>query len=194
MAKGSKVANMWGDIPEDEDFDPVPTSIKEAGAAELKDGEFEVIERPNVLKAKVGKAVGTDKAAIARAESVIESFKASYDERVASELEDIHALFTEMKLTKRYDLRRILIAAHEVRGEAGTYGYPLLSSVARSLCELLPRIENPTTVQLEVVDAHIKAMRTIVAHKIMDDGGELGKEVVGGLIKAVKKLKASAKK
>lgn len=192
MSKSSKIANMWGDLPEDEDFDPVPTSIKEAGAAELKDGEFEVIERPNVLKAKVGKGVANDVAAISRAESVIDSFKAGYDERVAGELEDIHALFTEMKLTKRYDLRRILIATHEVRGEAGTYGYPLLSSVARSLCELLPRIEMPTSVQLEVVDAHIKAMRTIVAHKIMDDGGDLGKEVVTGLVKAVRKLKAAS--
>lgn len=192
MSKASKVANMWGDLPEDADFDPVPTSIKEAGAAQLEEGEFEIIERPNLLKAKVGSEGGADMAAIARAESVIESFKASYDERAASELEDIHALFTEMKLTKRFDLRRILIAAHEVRGEAGTYGYPLLSSVARSLCELLPRVEVPTQVQTEVIDAHIKAMRTIVAHKIMDDGGELGKEVVSSLIKAVRKLKASA--
>lgn len=189
MAKN--VANMWGDIPNDEDFDPVPTSIKEAGAAELAEGEFEIIERPNVLKAKVGKQVPVDLAALARADAVIESFKESYDARVARELEDMEALFTEMKLTKRFNLRRILIASHEVRGEAGTYGYPLLSAISQSLCELLPQISNPSALQLEAIDAHIKAMRTIVRHKIMDDGGDLGKQVVKSLVAVVKKLKTA---
>ena len=184
-----KSQNMWGDLPDDDGFDPVPSAIKEAGVADLKDGEFELIERPNVLKAKTGPGTGADGAAIARAEHVVETFKESYEQRVGGELEDIDALFTEMMLTKRFDLRRILIAVHEVRGEAGTYDYPLLSEIARSLCELLPQLENPTAIQLEVITAHIKAMRTIVAHKIKDDGGDLGKQVVKSLVKAVQKMK-----
>ena len=122
---------------------------------------------------------------------MVDAYREGYEQRIGGELEDIDALFTEMMLTKRYDLRRILIAVHEVRGEAGTFGYPLLSEIARSLCELLPRIEQPTALQLEVLAAHIKAMRTIVAHKIKEDGGALGKEVVTGLVKAVRKLKAA---
>lgn len=191
----SKGLDMWGDLPEDAVVETTVAPKSKASDKPLEDGEHEIIERPNVLKAKAGPGTGMDMGVVSRAEKIIDQHKAGYEIRIAGELEDLDALFTEMHLTKRYQLKRILNAAHEIRGEAGTFDYPLLSEVARSLCELLPKISKPSTLELEVIETHIKTMRTIVAHQIKGDGGELGKQVVAGLVKAVGKLKkANAKK
>lgn len=75
--------------------------------------------------------------------------------------------------------------AHELRGQGGTFGYPLISIFGKSLFdstrEGCPLTEN----QVEIVKAHIDAMRAVIREKISGDGGDVGKEIVESLQQAI---------
>jgi HPt (histidine-containing phosphotransfer) domain-containing protein len=72
-------------------------------------------------------------------------------------------------------------AAHDVRGQAATLGYPLAGRLADSLCLLLDQVTDrriPST----LVDQHVAAIRAIVNERARDDGTPVARELVTRLI------------
>lgn len=81
----------------------------------------------------------------------------------------------------------INIVAHELRGQGGTFGYPLITLFAKSLYEAtkLPRKEDDAA--LEIAKAHIDTMRAVIREDIEGDGGELGQQLFKSLKMVVAK-------
>jgi HPt (histidine-containing phosphotransfer) domain-containing protein len=52
-------------------------------------------------------------------------------------------------------------AAHDIKGEAATFGYPELTGVAESLCRLLEHTPNSAHIPQPLVDQHVDALRAI---------------------------------
>ena len=52
-------------------------------------------------------------------------------------------------------------AAHDIKGEAATFGFPAMASAADSLCRLLEHTPNPTRIPIKLVDQHVDAVRAI---------------------------------
>ncbi len=52
-------------------------------------------------------------------------------------------------------------AAHDIKGEAATFGYPALAGVADSLCRLLEHTPQLTRIPMALVDQHVSAVRAI---------------------------------
>jgi HPt (histidine-containing phosphotransfer) domain-containing protein len=52
-------------------------------------------------------------------------------------------------------------AAHDIKGEAATFGYPALAGVADSLCRLLEHTPQLTRIPMALVDQHVSALRAI---------------------------------
>ena len=76
---------------------------------------------------------------------------------------------------------------HDMRGQGGSFGYPLITRVAGSFCKFM-ELANPMTPQaLTICAAHAKAMRTILEKRVTGHGGELGDKIASGLENAADK-------
>lgn len=73
-------------------------------------------------------------------------------------------------------LRRLFEAAHDVKGQGASFGYPLLSRIGQSLCRIGhgASYESFPAEALRVAAAHVGAMKIILEKRIRGDGGALG--------------------
>ncbi|MDC7788167.1 Hpt domain-containing protein [Rhodoplanes sp. TEM] len=53
-------------------------------------------------------------------------------------------------------------AAHDIKGEAATFGFPRAATAAASLCRLIERTTDTRRIPLTLVDQHVDAVRAIV--------------------------------
>ncbi len=75
----------------------------------------------------------------------------------------------------------INIIAHELRGQGGTFGFPLITVFGKSLYDVTKPPGRQDDAMLEIVKAHIDAMRAVMRDKIAGDGGEVGKQLFQAL-------------
>ena len=86
----------------------------------------------------------------------------------------------------------INLVALELRGQGGTFGYPLITIFAKSLYEATQPGCKETDAALELVKSHIDAMRAVIRDRVAGDGGEIGKALLKGFQAAITKYKNEA--
>ena len=59
------------------------------------------------------------------------------------------------------DIAQMFEISHGIRGEGGSFGFPLISTICDSLCKLLEAKERLALTELEIVKVHIMAMRAV---------------------------------
>jgi len=64
-------------------------------------------------------------------------------------------------------------AAHDIKGEAATFGYPLVALAADSLCRLIEHTPDVTRIPVKLVDQHVDAVRAIHREYSRSDAKEL---------------------
>lgn len=147
---------------------------------------------PNTLKEKLG---GNLKAAFSLPRELLEEAEEQL-ERSALDFHDwaINYLTRLAELVeqtrnfpahRRQDLEDINLVAHELRGQGGTFGYPLITVFAKSLYEATRPGCSEQDSHLGVVEAHIDAMRAVIRDRISGDGGEVGRELLRTLTQAI---------
>ena len=83
----------------------------------------------------------------------------------------------------------VFAVAHELAGYGETFGYPLVTILARSLCRLLKTGDFNRNRMADVVDAHINALSAVIRNRIQGHGGETGLALGMGLDKAISKFR-----
>jgi hypothetical protein len=90
------------------------------------------------------------------------------------------------------NFEQINLIAHELRGQGGTFGYPLITVFAKSLYEVTKPPCREDDASLDIVKAHIDTMRAVIREKIEGDGGELGQQLFKALKAAIAKYSGAA--
>ena len=126
---------------------------------------IELFMPPNMLKAKVGGGLGgPDMAAIKRAETAMEGLKNEFSDWIADDVAMLMAARTRYAEAPDADARSALLrAAHDIKGQAPTFNYPMIARVAASLSHLIAELPPQAKVPLHLVDAHVNAI--LVMHK-----------------------------
>ena len=129
---------------------------------------IEIFMPPNILKAKVGSiAGGIDMAAVKRAESAMDGLKSEFTDWLASDVTRLaecrDKLAKSPNAATRSDLFR---AAHDLKGQAATYEYPMIARIASSLTKLIESTDASRDVPLGLIDAHVAAIRVVFRDKI----------------------------
>ena len=108
--------------------------------------DYEVIVPPNRLKKAVTRAWpgAAEDDPVARAEAA---------------LAGISHEFSAWMDAARDELFR---AAHDIKGEAETFGFPYAGRVADSLCRLIEHTPDPVRIPLALVTQHVDAVRAII--------------------------------
>jgi chemotaxis protein histidine kinase CheA len=68
--------------------------------------------------------------------------------------------------------------AHDLKGLGGTYGFPIVTRIAGSLCRLIDDTAPKTTLSLALVDAHIDAIKMMVREDVRDSDSLLADAIV----------------
>jgi chemotaxis protein histidine kinase CheA len=129
---------------------------------------IEIFMPPNVLKAKVGSVAGAgDIAAIKRAEAAMETLKSEFNAWLTDDIARLAMVRGGFANNPTREMRCDLFrAAHDLKGQADTYGYPLVARIASSLTNLLDESNTKPVIPLQLVDAHVTAIQIAFRDKV----------------------------
>ena len=151
----------------------------------------QIITPPNLLRQKVSGSGPISQEMIERADHALEGLSEQFDNLMAGEIEklgELHRKGVEDPARRIELVREIFEVAHDLRGQAGTFDYPLISRVGTSLCHFTDGMERCDERELEVIRIHINAMQAVLASSLRGDGGAVGQEIASGQEKAVNKI------
>ncbi len=138
----------------------------------------QIIQVPNTLRAKVGGRLGAlDQEAIAKAEAALADLSSQFGEWLQDEvkkLEDVQILIKAEGLNL-VNSEQLFYRAHDLKGLGTTYGYPLITRIAGSLCKMLDDEDKRMAAPRLLVDAHLDAIRAVVRDQIKEEGHPMGK-------------------
>lgn len=123
------------------------------------DGDFEQIAPDDGLRSKVGPGRGPDPQAARRAERIIAGAAAVYETRLTSTVAKLQRLLDRPggATIDATSAREIHALAHEMRGEAGIFGYRRAGEIAALLARYLEVLKD-APVDRDVVKAHVDSI------------------------------------
>jgi CheY-like chemotaxis protein len=173
-------------------------SGKDISALKSSDKEVWEFRIPRSLKQKLaGRGAGDpdapliDPDLLKAAEDKIAEMEGDYSDWVAETIEELsqaHHRALEDPGNAVGQLRIINRVGHELRGQGGIFGYPLMTQFGKSLYDVTGEDARIGASLLDLIDAHIDLIRIVTKQKIKGDGGAIGKQLLGSLVEARKKF------
>jgi hypothetical protein len=150
------------------------TKGKKAKPSVATFGDYEVITPANELRMAVfedGKPGMAGDNPIARAEKALAELSSEFSSWMNSECDRLDAARRDVKAKGFSKATRdaLFLAAHDIKGQAATFGYPLVASSADSLCRLIEHTPDVNRIPLALVDQHVEAIRAIIREKARSD-------------------------
>jgi hypothetical protein len=134
--------------------------------------------------------------ALAAAEAEFEKMAEDYPDWVGSYINSLYSEYEAAK-PRAADMRlpnfhRANQLAHELKGQGGTFGYPLITTFGKSLYDLTLGACGTSDNHLEILKAHIDAMQAVVKGRVKGEGGAVGAELARSLEAAIAKYSAAS--
>ena len=152
----------------------------------MSDDDYEVIKPPSTLKGKVSfGADGVDLDMLEKAEAVIASMQGNYLEWVQDDLKKIQEYY-DLALAdeagRPAHLEQVFRVAHDIKGQGGSFDYPLMTALGNHLCRFLEKLGPVAAAgDLDVIKLHIDAMRMVIGSRMRGDGGRAGANIIQGI-------------
>ena len=102
-------------------------------------------------------------------------------------LQEQHGRCVDTPEKRRDCFEQIALIAHDMKGQGGTFGYPLITAFADSLYGFTHSRGDVTDNQVELVKSHLDAMRAVIRGRVSGDGGEIGSQLTQTLNEAIEK-------
>jgi chemotaxis protein histidine kinase CheA len=154
----------------------------------------QMIQPVNALRLKVGggRLGAIDPAAIAKAEAALKSLASNFTQWLADEITKLESARQQIRAdgATPETMENLYLRAHDLKGLGTTYGYQLITRIAGSLCRMIDDKEKRTGAPLELVDAHIDAIKAAVRDDIKADDHPVGRVLVEELERRVKAVTA----
>jgi chemotaxis protein histidine kinase CheA len=128
--------------------------------------------------------------ALEAAEAALEKMAEDYPDWVSGlivKLQEQHGRCVDSPEKRRESLEAINHIAHDMKGQGGTFGYPLITTIADSLYGFSYSRDEITDNQVELIKAHLDAMRAVIRGRVSGSGGEIGEKLIEGLNQAITK-------
>jgi chemotaxis protein histidine kinase CheA len=147
--------------------------------------DHQIIRQPNPLKRAVKRIAENADDPVARAEKALAGLSDEFEDWMRKECDRLaaaHRLIVETGLnaTTQDELFR---AAHDIKGDAATFGYPMAAAAADSLCRIMEHAPDFAKVPQDLIAHHVNAIQAIVReHKklgVASVAGELSKKLRG---------------
>ena len=150
----------------------------------------QVAQAANPLRQKLGggRLGAIDPAAIAKAEAALKSLSGNFTQGLADEISKLDAARLQVRSVgvSAETMENLYLRAHDLKGLGTTYGYQLITRIAGSLCRLIDDKDKRVQAPLDLVDAHIDAIKAAVRDEIKSDEHPVGRILVEELERRVK--------
>lgn len=133
-----------------------------------------------------------DEVALEAAQRVFEEMSEDYPDWVNHQIETLyeyHRRCVDSPEQRRSLFEQITALAHDLKGQGGTFGYPLVTAFATSLNRFSAIKQDIADNHVEIIKAHIDAMRAVIRDRIKGDGGEIGSALQRGLEQVIEKYR-----
>lgn len=136
--------------------------------------DHEVILPPNKLKKAVQKVKpGTkvDFDPVAQAEAALAELAGDFGQWMDQECTRLDNARNAVKAAGLNTATRdaLFLAAHDIKGQATTFGFPLVTPVADSLCRLIEHTPEMARLPMSLIDQHVDAVRAITHRNTRGD-------------------------
>jgi hypothetical protein len=124
------------------------------------------------------------KETLARAEEATTALRANYTEWARIDVDNTQVLLDAAKKGpegRREQLDHLYAAMHNIKGQGTSFGYPLVTRIGQSLCRLVAPGRALDEAGLAVAQAHLDALKLVLAQKIAGKGGEVGDKLAARL-------------
>lgn len=144
------------------------------------------IKPPNTLMKlnPRGADMTPNRAAIRQAEAAVEDFGKNFHERAIA---DIEILEENLRLARGNDSEQevyfsnIFSRAMDLKGQGGSFGFDLITEIGDSLKNFTGMRDKANPRDVEIITAHVDAMKVVLTNNIRGGGGEIGGAIVAGL-------------
>ena len=135
--------------------------------------DHEVITPPNKLRHAISTA-RTNKAIddpVTRAEQALAQLSSEFSDWMDTECERLDQARHLVKTIgfNQATHEALFHAAHDIKGEAATFGFPWVASLAESLSRLIEHTPDMNRIPLTLVDQHVDAIRAIIRESARPD-------------------------
>lgn len=158
-------------------------------ATETNNVHIEFITVPKDLRPKYvplrGEAAAIDP--VARAEEALSKLADNFERWLGEEIEILLRAWAELRTPPAYAPRKhsaFYLAAHDLRGEAATFGYPLISRLAGGICTLMEN-SAPEDMPYDLIDQHVLAIKAAIRERAEGNGCETARALVKHLAEIV---------
>ncbi len=150
--------------------------------------DVQIIKPPNnLLKVKSGSGkVKPDTQAIQRAETAIKKIGEDFPKWAQRDLDDMEKALAAARQSPDQQedyIMQIFRRSMELKGQGGSFGYSLISEIGDSLKKFTESRREANPRDVEIIAAHVSAMRVVMVQDIKGDGGDVGQAIVDGLYK-----------
>jgi HPt (histidine-containing phosphotransfer) domain-containing protein len=143
-------------------------------------GDHELITPQNKLRKAVSdRPFDPNDDPVARAERALADLSTEFSSWMDEECERLDQARQTVKTSglTHANKERLFHAAHDIKGEAATFGFPACAGAADSLCRLIEYAPDPTKIPLKLVDQHVDAIRAIIREYTRSDAIALAAEL-----------------
>jgi HPt (histidine-containing phosphotransfer) domain-containing protein len=159
--------------------------------------DHQVITQANPLR-KVMRRVAEEPAdaAIARAEQALASLSGEFGDWMNVEADRLAAAFAALRRDGVSDETQgeLFRAAHDIKGDAATFGYPAAAAAAESLCRVIEHAPDLARVPDELLANHVDAVQAIVREGAAHGKAELQRALIRKLRSVADEYLASVNK
>jgi HPt (histidine-containing phosphotransfer) domain-containing protein len=140
-------------------------------------GNHEIITPENKLRKAVSAQpyLPGEEDPVARAEKALGELSSNFATWMDSECDrlDVARRAVTEKGFGKATKENLFHAAHDIKGEAATFGFPLVAAAADSLCRLIEYTPDANRIPIKLVDQHVDAVRAIHREYSRSDAEDL---------------------
>ena len=135
--------------------------------------DHEVITPPNRLRSAVSAVKSRTPAEdpVARAEQALAQLSSEFSGWMDQECERLNQARRDARIKgfNKETHEALFHAAHDIKGEAATFGFPWVASLAESLCRLIEHTPDVTRIPIAVVEQHVDGIRAVIRESARPD-------------------------
>lgn len=131
-----------------------------------------------------------DADAVARAEAALKSLSSNFEGWMRDELAKLETARDQLRAEglNAQTAETLYFRAHDLKGLGTTYGYPLVTRIAGSLCRVLHDADKRLSAPVYLIEAHVEAIIAAVRKDIRTDGDATGRALAEELEAQVSRL------
>ncbi len=148
-------------------------------ADNAKDQDYEIVSPPTDLRSKVRELTPREARKfdpIKAAEDALKRLSPHFGAWMDNETTALLSAWDHIQSEglSEETLATLYQAAHNIKGQALTLGFPLVGQVAASFCKLIENVPSPKALPLELVERYVEAIRAMVMEGAKDEASKTG--------------------